>query len=89
MRPFGVKRPKPLPEDDGETEDDDDENWADEPEDFPGEPKWRDYNMIDVKTRETLTDHQCLLLPSQIRGYALRSKLWSKCHFHLHSQSNH
>ncbi len=48
------------------------------PSDRGGAPKWNQYNDIDPKTTEYLTDHQYFLLPQHILGFALGTKKWSR-----------
>jgi len=48
------------------------------PPDREGEPRWKDYNEIDPKERETLTEHQLFLLPQHMLGFTLGNKKWSK-----------
>jgi hypothetical protein len=49
-----------------------------EPLDNGGGPKWRGYNNVNVKSNPDLSNHHYFLLPTHIKGFALREKLWSK-----------
>ena len=53
------------------------EEFAMEPPDHKGEPRWTKYNSIDPKQSGSLTDHQYFLLPPWTLGFALDIKEWS------------
>ena len=47
------------------------------PLDHGGEPRWTEYNDIDPKENESLSDHQLFLLPQHTLGFKLDTKEWS------------
>lgn len=76
---YRQKKAKKIPEDDSETGDEDEvKELGGEPEAFGGGPRWQSYNGIKPSEHEALTKHQYMLLPADIRGFALKIKQWSK-----------
>jgi hypothetical protein len=49
-----------------------------EPLDNGGGPRWTGYNNVNVKSNPDLSNHHYFLLPTHIKGFALREKHWSK-----------
>lgn len=76
---YREEKHKKIPEDDGET-DDENQEWepAEEPEAFGGGPLWEAYKDIQPGEGKDLLKHQLMLLPADIRGFALKTKQWSE-----------
>ena len=73
-----VYRRPPDPDSDSEEDKEFDADIEQEPNDLGGGGSWVDYNDVDPKKQPSLSNHHYFLLPSQIEGFILKGKLWSK-----------